>query len=272
MPSNGRLTSSELTSIGGGMFLANATARAWAAMSTACKAATGVTMRVTPPYGAYRDLAAQQYMIDHPVGPVPIAPLGQSTHGDGRALDVSNFSLVYNWLRAHAHEFGFSQQFVKEPWHWRHDGTTAAGDGTPIIEKETTMYGIKVTVISKPDPLRGQVPLGAHFIGAGTDPLVWVSNPGPELLAEVKFAEWDTAAVADRINQVGVRGSGKDLNKVYYRFADLLAYEMGGSGAGVSLAEVKAEADRVIAKVPTADENATAVGKLPKPTYTSTPS
>lgn len=144
MSANGRLKASELSPVGNGMYLLTATANAWARMSAACKAATGVTMRITPPYGAYRDWAAQQYMVDHPQGPVRIAPPGSSTHGDGRAVDVSNFSLVLGWLTAHAREFGFARQFAAEPWHWKHDGTTAAGSGTPIsTESENIMRAIR---------------------------------------------------------------------------------------------------------------------------------
>jgi len=118
------------------MFLATAAATAWQRMHVAAKAATGATLRITPPNGAYRDLAAQKYMFENPLGPVPIAPPGFSSHGDGRAVDISNFNQVYNWLRNHAHEFGFTQQFSTEPWHWKHNGTSSAGGGTEITSKK----------------------------------------------------------------------------------------------------------------------------------------
>ncbi len=140
MSANGQLEASELTPVGNGMYLATATATAWRRMYAAAKASTGVAMRITPPNGAYRDLKAQQYMIDHPTGPVRIADLGHSSHGDGRAVDISNFTLVYDWLRNHADEYGFTQQFASEQWHWRHDGTTLAGGGAEIApERRKTM-------------------------------------------------------------------------------------------------------------------------------------
>lgn len=145
MSANGRLRPDELTAIQG-QFLANATAHAFIAMSEASWAANRMRLKISSG-GAYRDLADQQYLIDHPQGPVPIAPLGYSTHGDGRAVDISNWATVYGWLTRNAPRFGFRQQFASERWHWKHDGTTAAGGGTRIIESslESEMYVKGVT-------------------------------------------------------------------------------------------------------------------------------
>ena len=242
MSANGQLTASELAPIGNGMFLLTATAHAWGRMSAACKAATGVTMRITPPYGAYRDLTAQQYMIDHPVGPVPIAPLGHSTHGDGRALDVSNFSLVYNWLKAHAHEFGFTQTFKVEPWHWRHDGTTAAGGGgTPITERR---HNTMSTLYHKQNSTPTLYALAGDSPGT---PANWLETTA-QGLANAWSAQigGPSAAVNDQT---------WEAYKAAYRAPLTVA---GGISSGVSKADVDAAADRVIAQVPTAGQNGAA--------------
>lgn len=143
MSFNGRLSADQLTLVGDSIYLSNRAAKAWSLMVTACAKDTGHTMTITPPDGGYRDLAMQQYLIDHPEGPVPIAPLGYSTHGMGDAVDIHRVWLVYGWLRGNAHRFGFHQQFASEAWHWKHDGSEPAGnDVTPIdeqIEEEETM-------------------------------------------------------------------------------------------------------------------------------------
>lgn len=137
MTINGKLPQSELTTVGQGMFLNHATAESWTRMVQECRQATGITLQITAPYGAYRDFAAQKHMVDHPQGPVSIAPPGYSTHGLGTTVDISNYAPTYAWLKANAPRFGFTQQFAKEPWHWRHDGSAAAGGGTPITIEET---------------------------------------------------------------------------------------------------------------------------------------
>lgn len=144
MSANGRLTPAELTYVGNGQYLSNGTAQAFFRMSAAVKADTGVSLTVSDG-GGYRDLAAQQYLINHPQGPVPIAPLGYSTHGDGRAVDIRDFASLYVWLRKRAGTFGFYQQFDSEPWHWRFTGAETAGTGiTPITaQKEDNMHVIQ---------------------------------------------------------------------------------------------------------------------------------
>jgi hypothetical protein len=87
------------------------------------------------------------------------------------------------------------------------------------------------------------VPKGAVFIGSGTDPLVWVSNYGPEESSGVFIAGWNASQIAERINQVGIRGSGKDLNKVYYQFPTVKgatpAYTLGSATVEVGEISVK---------------------------------
>ena len=76
-----------------------------------------------------------------------VAPQGYSEHHTGYACDIAingnrsrntsdwnkgNLKKAYDWLQAHAHEYGFEQSFVKgnslgvieEQWHWRYVGDT----------------------------------------------------------------------------------------------------------------------------------------------------
>ena len=98
---------------------------------------------------------------------------------------------------------------------------TAGTGATPINEKDEDMTYALINRVAG-DQLPG-VPKDAVFIGSGTDPLVWVSNYGPELINGVVVAEWDHTAIAARISQVGLRGSGADLNKVFKSMADARA-------------------------------------------------
>lgn len=139
---NGELTPAELTYMGNGIYLSNATAIAFNKMSVDIFNALGVHTRITPPDGGYRDLASQQYRYDHPQGPVPIAVPGASSHGMGTAVDISNFYLMYNWLKAHANNYGFDQQFNSEEWHWRYINTTISGNSGYKINGEENMARI----------------------------------------------------------------------------------------------------------------------------------
>lgn len=95
----------------------------------------------------------------------------------------------------------------------------AGGGGIPInLGDEEVTYGIRNDF---PDEaILPGLPKGATLIGNGTDPLVWAGNPGPEEINGVVFASWTAQQIADRINQVGIRGSGKDLNKVFKSLQD----------------------------------------------------
>lgn len=55
----------------------------------------------------------------------PTAPVGQSMHERGLAIDFNNCrdtsTRVYKWLAAHAAEYGF-HNLPGEPWHWSTNG------------------------------------------------------------------------------------------------------------------------------------------------------
>ena len=48
---------------------------------------------------------------------------GYSNHQSGRAVDIyiDNYA-VYEWLRAHAMQFGFKRTVKREAWHWEYVG------------------------------------------------------------------------------------------------------------------------------------------------------
>lgn len=122
----------------------------------------------------------------------------------------------------------------------------AGGGATPIIEREEDMTYTLRLVEDGGASLPG-VPKGSVFVGNGTDPLVWISNYGPEQINGVVMADWNAGAIAERISQVGLRGSGDDLDQVYKSMADARA---GGSKAvytlgrgSVSVGDVTVAAD-----------------------------
>lgn len=126
---NGTLKSSQLVSIDT-VYLAEPAASAWLAMRTACKAATGVQLRIASPYGGYRSLVAQRYMYNHQdqYG-VGIAAPGASTHGYGLAADCTTdtFRRAREWLLENCSRYGFAVPPAKDPNHFAHNGTTTAG-------------------------------------------------------------------------------------------------------------------------------------------------
>ena len=132
-----------------------------------------------------------------------------------------------------------------ETWLAGHQGTTTAGSGgTPIVEKDEDMTYALRNDFPDEGALPG-VPKGEVFVGNGTDPLVWVSNWGPEKINGVTPAPWGAKDIADRINQVGLRGSGDDIRNVYKSMADARArkptYVLGADT--VTVGDIKVPAD-----------------------------
>ncbi|MGV8912246.1 MAG: M23 family metallopeptidase [Rhodoglobus sp.] len=142
-----------------------------------------------------------------------------------------------------------------DSWIRANGGSFAGGDTTPIIEEEEEDIMTYVLVNRNPGDSLPGVPANAVFIGSGTDPLIWASNFGPELANGVVAADSNHTAIAERISQVGLRGSGVAINKVYKSMADARddkpAYILGGGMvAGVdnapilaALAAIKASID-----------------------------
>ena len=141
MAANGRIPLSDLTSIGGGLYLEHTTAVAWFAARVSVAVELGVEPIVSSPDGAYRDYAGQvrQKQIWTAKGnPNMAAAPGYSTHGFGVTVDINNigrFNLVQ--LERIMAKFGFKRTIAKESWHFQYLGgysAPAGSIGTPIEE------------------------------------------------------------------------------------------------------------------------------------------
>lgn len=152
MSANGRLdAATELVWVSG-VQLAPVTARAFEAMAAACLTATGVRLDIVNSGGGYRDYATQKAMYANRAKflPIRILPPGSSTHGLGRALDLTTTcytSAVAKWCRAHCREYGFAVPPAGDPRHFQHNGVTiapASSTATPVTEpKDDDMRIIK---------------------------------------------------------------------------------------------------------------------------------
>lgn len=138
---NGEIPSSQLTYVQGvvtRMYLLTPTAQAWKSLVAACKKATGVTLKITSPYGAYRSLTAQNKMwsdrYDRTKYPAGVAFPGLSVHGWGRSVDINNWSSAAAWLRENAGRYGFRRTIPNEAWHFEHSGGSSGGGLAQIDE------------------------------------------------------------------------------------------------------------------------------------------
>lgn len=266
MSTNGNVPASQLRVVDGhGTRLRDWVAAVWFRM-VADAARDGVTLKPShtePPAPAglagYRDYTMQKWLYRHPIGPVAIARPGTSTHGLGNRLDVGS---GVAWVAARMGRYGLWREFASEPWHFGFQ-TSLAGLGLTPITVKARRKSMTTRFV--------QIGTGGTNFGKGALCALAgdVGYPCPG-----NFQEYVREGDRDRASyEFEVHGPAIPIEKADW---DALkrAYTEGPSvvGGGVSLAEVKAEADRVIAKVPTAADNATAVGKLPHPTYTSTPS
>lgn len=87
------------------------------------------TYKVTYGSGTANSFSADQGYSEHQLGTTvdfTTLPIGASLSGFDKTAE-------YNWLTAHAHEYGFSlsypkgnAHFVFEPWHWRYVGVELA--------------------------------------------------------------------------------------------------------------------------------------------------
>lgn len=104
----------------------------------------GVTLKpsYTPPpapagLAGYRSYSMQLWLYRHPLGPVPIAMPGHSSHGLGNRLDVGS---GVAWCAAHMTRYGLYREFADEPWHFGFRNSLAGLGLTPITNpKETPM-------------------------------------------------------------------------------------------------------------------------------------
>lgn len=137
MTANGHLAPTQLVSVDG-QHLSPATADAYRALCAAAER-SGHSLAIFQPVGGYRSEAVQQDMHDNPgkynLKPgVPLAPVGLSRHGQGRAVDIKGGSIAARaWCRANAHKFGFSRPMPdNDPDHYELGKNVAtATDPTP---------------------------------------------------------------------------------------------------------------------------------------------
>jgi D-alanyl-D-alanine carboxypeptidase len=128
---NGRLGGSELTPITGGWngsgYLLPPAAGAWEEMRTAA-ATDGIDLKAIDSYRGWdvQNTAYKAYLRGEKTANV--LPPGESEHGNGLAVDITNGHLVgvgdaeYTWLRNNAAGFGW-YPISNESWHWEFRGT-----------------------------------------------------------------------------------------------------------------------------------------------------
>ena len=102
-------------------------AAAWEEMRAAA-AADGVELRAIDTYRSYdvQEGAYQAHLRGEKTANV--LPPGESEHGNGLAVDITNGHLVgvgdreYTWLRTNAAQYGWFP-ISNESWHWEFRGT-----------------------------------------------------------------------------------------------------------------------------------------------------
>lgn len=116
-------------------------------MAAACLTATRVQLDIVNGSGGYRDWDAQEYLYRHPPAGIKVAAPGKSTHGFGRALDLTTTcytKAVEAWCRANCSAYGFTVPPANDPRHFQHNGLILGpilqtqGDDDVIIYKAET--------------------------------------------------------------------------------------------------------------------------------------
>lgn len=194
---NGAIPASAMSPIdSAGHVLESAAAARFLAMQAAMLHDLGRTISVAPGSdSAFRTVAQQQadYRLYQQGGNVAAIP-GTSNHGWGRAVDITGYessTAVWNWLLAHAAEYGFSWatgQASGERWHWESltpPGTVVADVSstplaTPTTEQDYTMTQGAFYRLNDGEPALGN-------LVAGT--ILHQESPGEPLLP-ITYEEW----------------------------------------------------------------------------------
>lgn len=199
---NGAIPASALVTLSGGGKAEPATAAAYETLAVKFKANFGKSLKVN---SAYRTIAEQQNLLDHPQGQA-IAAAGQSDHGWGTSLDLGSGvgtkgSQENKWVHDNGPALGFAptgEGFKpQEFWHWSHTG----GLGT-------------VTATDAP-----QTGIGAFFaIGNQlSNPQFWqrlgIGALGVGLLGIAAFKLFSTSQVGQQVISSGV-STAKSAAKV----------------------------------------------------------
>lgn len=146
---NGKLSSSELKSIGGGNMLSPAAADSFIRMEKAANAA-GIQFNVTDSYRTYEeqdagfdwDLYNQtgQKKKKGTGGSIAMALPGTSNHGLGNAIDVYPSS-AQDWIRKNGEQYGWSWdegRQVGESWHFTYEAELDKSTADDTTEEPTT--------------------------------------------------------------------------------------------------------------------------------------
>lgn len=143
---NGQIPVRNLVDIGGGKLLQADAAAAFSRWAAAFRARWNDRLYLMADQDAYRDLARQQYMINHPeLYPHAHAAPGTSIHGWARSVDVTGYgasgSVRHLWMQETGPKFGWVWTYGRElgeSWHWDYTGpiTTTAGGGVSPFEED----------------------------------------------------------------------------------------------------------------------------------------
>jgi hypothetical protein len=138
LPRNGYWPADLLVEIEPGYFLRATAAAGYFAFRGYAKS-KGRTIRPAWPAGAYRSLAVQEDMVEHPerynLSPdnkTGLATPGYSGHGDANCIDFVGTDLA--WIIINARKFGFTRPLGdRDPNHFRHDGVTAIAGSIALV-------------------------------------------------------------------------------------------------------------------------------------------
>lgn len=206
---NGRLTLNTLTAVSG-TFLDPTTAEAFTRMAAACRAATGVQIDIVNGSGGYRDIESQQILWARRAyyanlrPPIYIAPPGNSTHGLGRALDLTTTcytAAVERWCRNNCHLYGFTKPPSADPRHFQHNGITLGPITDPAGETTTPIT---------PEP-ENEATMGVIYAQINGEQTVWCIDRTTSTRRAVSGGEWaivqyDQPIVGEPIRKLTVIG------------------------------------------------------------------
>lgn len=171
---NGKIPKSALVQVYGNQYAAPQTAAAYRKINASFKQTFGTDLVVN---SAYRSLAEQQALVDHPEKAWgPVAPVGSSNHGWGTALDFGNHisdknSTTYKWMSQYAPLQGLTNtgSAFGEPGHWETVGGTP-GSTTDIQGKDVESKPVSGPLVDWTESLTtvfGKLGDGAFWQRAG---------------------------------------------------------------------------------------------------------
>lgn len=230
-------------------------------------ARVGVTVRPTPPsagqpkgLAGYRDLKTQQWLRDHPLGPVKIAPPGSSTHGWGDVVDVGDVG-GQKFMVANAVKYGLSRPLLAqgEPWHFQ-------------LNKTLSQLGLAQVKPTGSITVEADMPKVIRRTGNYKEwSLVWPPLIGEDMTKELGYitttdpkraGEWERAYANGygSADMLGAKSESDDNRDAYMRQQaearmvhmawrrGQAAVHAGGATVGVDYARIAKETADVLAK------------------------